>query len=475
MSLNLTKYERDKILERDEFKILIANQDLLKKFETTYIRTGKIFLEILENTDKNGLEKSPDGEYINPILWQCGHIIYFFIQHCKDYFQIPVFKDDLEMNIDFYDSFKNKSQFRSEINKLVTINILLDDFKLIYENITEQILRQKFSDHKYNYIKTYVLNLCILHTEMHIEALIFSGLNLGYQLKNFISFGLSNTSLRGVTTNIMLNIEFKKIEGGNFIQGSKRSVNYLSFDNERPAFHKKINSFYISKYPITETQYLDFILDGGYETKSFWTEEGWDWIKKNNITCPLYWKTKDYELRKSNFPICNISWYEAKAFCRWGGYRLPTESEWEYVATNGNRTKYPWGNKMNAGLVNLNYTINRPLEVNDDRLIFEKTLFGVQQLIGNVWEWCEEPIYPYDGFNIDPVYREMSYPFFGFKKICRGGCFAVPEYLIHSKYRNAQIPECRIQFIGFRVCKDYTDLKKVRKARRLRITNCIEM
>ena len=130
---------------------------------------------------------------------------------------------------------------------------------------------------------------------------------------------------------------------------------------------------------------------------------------------------------------------------------------------------------MNAGLVNLNYKINRPLEVNDERLIFEKTLFGVQQLIGNVWEWCEEPIYPYDGFNIDPVYREMSYPFFGFKKICRGGCFAVPDYLIHSKYRNAQMPDCRIQFIGFRVCKDYTDLKKVRKTRRLKITNCIEM
>ena len=76
----------------------------------------------------------------------------------------------------------------------------------------------------------------------------------------------------------------------------------------------------------------------------------------------------------------------------------------------------------------------------------------VSQLIGNIWEWCEESIYPYDGFTIDPVYREMSYPFFGFKKICKGGCFAAPDFLIHPRYRNAQQDDCRLQFIGFRVC-----------------------
>ena len=171
--------------------------------------------------------------------------------------------------MEFYDSFKTKSKFRYNLNRLVPITILIDELDMIYKNISNQILKKKNADFKYNYIKTYILELCILHTEMHIEALIFSGLNLGYRFRNFISFGLSNISLRGKTTKIMVGIEFKKIEGGNFIQGSKKSVNYLSFDNERPAFHKKINSFYISKYPITESQYLDFILDGGYETKSF--------------------------------------------------------------------------------------------------------------------------------------------------------------------------------------------------------------
>ena len=162
MSLNLNKYERDKILERDEFKILITTQDLQVKFKKTYDRTRKIFLEILENTEKNGLEKSPDGEDINPILWQCGHIIYFFIQHCKDYFKIPVYEDDLEFNLEFYDSFKTKSKFRYNLNRLVPITILIDELDMIYKNISNQILKKKNADFKYNYIKTYILELCIL-------------------------------------------------------------------------------------------------------------------------------------------------------------------------------------------------------------------------------------------------------------------------------------------------------------------------
>ena len=301
---------------------------------------------------------------------------------------------------------------------------------------------------------------------MHIEALIFSSLNLDYTLHNFISIGLSNKSLRSKSNDIIKNISFIKITGGNFIQGSKKSFNYLSFDNERPAFRNRIKDFLISKYPITEAQYSKFIIAGGYREESYWEPEAWCWLKKNNITLPLYWD----KINLSNYPMCNLSWYEAKAFCNWAGFRLPTESEWEYVATNNGKTLYPWGNEMKPEYCNLNYTINMALEINDERLHFEKTNSGVKQLIGNVWEWCEEPIYPYDGFNIDPVYREMSYPFFGFKKICRGGCFAVPDYLIHSKYRNAQMPDCRIQFIGFRVCKNQAiNLKSIRNKRREKI------
>ena len=79
---------------------------------------------------------------------------------------------------------------------------------------------------------------------------------------------------------------------------------------------------------------------------------------------------------------------------------------------------------------------------------------GVRQMIGNVWEWCSDSIYPYDGYKIDPIYREFSYPFFGFKKVLRGAAYTVPNYLINTKYRNAQLPDMRFQFTGVRIVKD---------------------
>ena len=99
---------------------------------------------------------------------------------------------------------------------------------------------------------------------------------------------------------------------------------------------------------------------------------------------------------------------------------------------------------------NLNYSGN----ITDVTDYFQgDNKLGVRQLFGNVWEWCQEPLYPYNGFKIDPVYREFSYPFFGFKKILRGGCWAAPDILINSRYRNAQMPDCRIQFTGLRIFK----------------------
>ena len=454
--MDLEKITLNKYLNKEEFKIKISSERLLQIFTETFNRTKKIFLEIINN-NKTGLEKSSHKEDINPILWQCGHIVYFYIKHCSKHFTFDNKGDNINI-INFYDSYLTKLEFRYNEEKLVKMNILLNKFQNFYNSIQLNSLNL-------NHRRKYVLLLSILHNEMHIEALIFSGLNLGYSLPNFISLRLTNISLRTFNKNILTNIKFINIKCKTFIQGSRNSSHYLSFDNERPSFRKYLEDFYISEYPITEYQFLQFILEGGYENKNYWTEESWKWIKSNKIYCPIYWSLDNFKYRETNYPVCNISWYEAKAYCKWAGYRLPSESEWECVASNYGKYKYPWGDKMESKYCNLNYTINGPLEVNDSRLKIEKSYTGVKQLIGNIWEWCEDSIYPYDDFSIDPVYREMSYPFFGFKKICRGGCFAVPDYLIHSRYRNAQMPERRLQFIGFRVCNDI-NFKKIRNKRR---------
>jgi len=172
------------------------------------------------------------------------------------------------------------------------------------------------------------------------------------------------------------------------------------------------------------------------------------WYKKDNTANKFYtleWNQNGFIKRSllADMPLVHVSWYEAKAYCKWADVRLPTESEWEYMAKEFTVTG------------NLDYHYGDVVPVNTDPAM---DIFRLpnepSQPFGNIWEWCENPIYPYDGFTIDPVYREMSYPFFGFKNICRGGSFACPSYLVSSTYRNAQNPDNRMQFIGFRFVKD---------------------
>jgi gamma-glutamyl hercynylcysteine S-oxide synthase len=124
------------------------------------------------------------------------------------------------------------------------------------------------------------------------------------------------------------------------------------------------------------------------------------------------------------------SFYEAQAYCCWSKTALLTESEFEYLAKK----------EIIKGYSNLNYQGLIRVQDNSD-------------LIGNVWNWCDTNFYPYDGFKIGYPYQEFSYPFFGYKKICRGASWATPNELAKSYYRNAQLPNTQHQYIGFRIKK----------------------
>ena len=424
------------------------------------IKTNKELLTYLSFTKNNFIKFSfnsnqnlGDEKYINPLLWQMGHVVFFYcdlvlknLYHCKN-----ININNYEKYSELYDSFKTPKKYRKG-------DLLLPYVKcIIYYNEVYDILVKYIKQEKLNNIDTYLILLGILHNEMHNEAFIFSKLKLHIN-KTFNFFKQDYNDMEYLE----LEPKFINYKSGLFVQGSEDNSDYLIFDNEMPSFCKKINKFSISKYPITEFQYFQFIKNNGYETKRYWSNNGYKYIKENNINLPLYWLKDDNKYYKlingkkydieTNIPITNISYYEAEAYCKWKKGRLPLESEYEYIATNEGLTKFPWGNnKINSELCNINY-INSIVSVKKYKE--GNNYKGVSQLIGNVWEWCQESIYPYDGFKIDPVYREMSYPYFGFKKICKGGSFAVSDFLIHPKYRNAQYPDCRIQFIGFRICKD---------------------
>jgi iron(II)-dependent oxidoreductase len=461
MSLILQNDDIIKILSKKKNESNIDN--LITKIINTFTLT-KNLLSPLSNGKLKGYEKSTYGK-INPLLWEFGHVINFWIENT-----IKLIKyDSLKLKNEYlFDSHKVDKETRFEVtksNKIEPIERMLVIYDSALTSIVDNLLLVRVNNLKLDNVTSYLINLSLLHNEMHNESFCFSLQSLEFCKPKFYNI---NYTLFDEARNLMnKNIEnrFIKIKGGSFNQGWNDTEDNFTFDNERPEFKVSVKDFEVSKYCISQGEFMKFVNVGGYKNKNYWCYQGWRWVQKNNITMPLYWKyvstlgsvlKLDWGLLKSidpNKPIVNISWYEANAYCRWANYRLPTESEWEYLATNGGTTTYPWGDEnVNDNVANLNYKFDGVVDV--DLYKEGNNKDGVQQLFGNCWEWCQEPIYPYNGFEIDPVYREMSYPFFGFKKICRGGAWCVPDFLINSKYRNAQMPDCRIQYIGFRVVKN---------------------
>ena len=472
------------LLEDNQSKIIYF-YDLLEK-NKDYYKINKIYNNV-----------------INPILWQLGHINMFYIKYVinllkKEYNKTLLFeindsinksfkRDDIH-SVDYYDSFVTSLYLRFMYLKDIDITKLKECYKKIILFLKNYIKYYSYEfEFVMNNIDNYLIYLGILHNDMHYEGLLFTSNYLGFtkpsNLKFYEEYYYSSIYNNQRTFNKIIENKWINIKGGYFLQGftNEKHNKNIHFDNEQPQFKTYIKDFVVSKYPITEGEYLYFIKNNGYNIKKYWCINGWEFIKNKEIDAPLYWNKKfgipedtwyieDWCGRRdinihTNKPVRNISWYEAEAYCRWKDVRLIKESEWEYLATNKGQTLFPWGNDKpnylrcnidykNTNIVDVNYfeTINVFTNQSNDRydsLNNDK----VSQLIGNIWEWCEESIYPYDGFKIDPVYREMSYPCFGIKKICRGGCWATSSYLINSKYRNAQGPDCRIQWIGFRVCK----------------------
>jgi iron(II)-dependent oxidoreductase len=153
-------------------------------------------------------------------------------------------------------------------------------------------------------------------------------------------------------------------------------------------------------------------------------------------------------------PVVHVNWYEAQAYCRWAHRRLPTEAEWEMAATfdpmTGRKRRFPWGDAPPAAeQASLDF---RPGGVIDVRALpAGDSPVGCRQMIGNVWEWVDDTFAPYPGFECDP-YKEYSQPYFGRKKVLRGGAWATRSRLIRSTWRNFYMRHRRNIFAGFRTC-----------------------
>jgi iron(II)-dependent oxidoreductase len=254
------------------------------------------------------------------------------------------------------------------------------------------------------------------------------------------------------------------VPAGPFTMGT--SDDPWALDNERPAHTVQVPGFFIDTTPVTCGEYAEFITDGGYDDPRWWTAAGWAHRQQAGLFAPLYWHYEGGQwlhrvfgaMRpiEPNEPVLHVSWYEADAYARWAGRRLPTEAEWEKAArfdpASGQSRRYPWGDQDPAPeLANLGQRFLQPAPAGSFPAGAAPS--GARQLIGDVWEWTSSDFLPYPGFRAWP-YREYSEVFFGPEcKVLRGGSFAVSPVACRGTFRNWDYPIRRQIFSGFRTAR----------------------
>jgi iron(II)-dependent oxidoreductase len=191
----------------------------------------------------------------------------------------------------------------------------------------------------------------------------------------------------------------------------------FAFDNERPRHRVDLPAFRIARRPVTNATWLRFCEGGGYERREWWSDEGWAWKEEYDITHPEGWTADGRPRDHADRPVMHVSWFEADAFARAHGARLPTEAEWEKAAT--------W--------------TQEPL-----------------QEVGEAWEWTSSHFRAYPGFVAHP-YREYSEVFFGDGyRVLRGASWATEDRVRSPTFRNWDLPQRRQIFAGVRLAKDVT-------------------
>ncbi|MGQ4274405.1 ergothioneine biosynthesis protein EgtB [Terrihabitans sp. B22-R8] len=220
----------------------------------------------------------------------------------------------------------------------------------------------------------------------------------------------------------------------------------FSYDNEGPRHEVLLRPFRLASRPVSNADWIAFIEDGGYGRPDLWLADGWARVKAGEYSAPYYWEktSEGWEAMTlsgqhrvdPSAPVVHVSYFEADAFARWAGKRLPTEAEWEVAAQDLPKT----GNFMGSGLL-------RPVAAAyEDR---------PAQMFGDVWEWTASPYTAYPGYRPAPgALGEYNGKFMSGQMVLRGGCCATPDGHIRATYRNFFYPHQRWPFAGLRLVDD---------------------
>ncbi len=254
------------------------------------------------------------------------------------------------------------------------------------------------------------------------------------------------------------------VPGGPFELGVDGTAEPFSLDNERPAHTVDVPAFWLGRVPVTNAEFAGFVTDGGYSRPELWTQRGWQVRTEMGLEHPMTWHGDGTRTRfgvvedvPGDEPVQHVTWFEADAYARWAGARLPTEVEWEKAAAwdpaAGRRRRYPWGSAdPTPALANLGGTALRPAPVG--AYPAGASAYGAEQLMGDVWEWTSSDFTAWPGFT-PMLYADYSAPFFGGDyQVLRGGAWSVDASVLRPSFRNWDHPQRRQVFSGLRLAWD---------------------
>jgi len=388
---------------------------LLSEFSETRSRT----LELVKTLEKDDfvVQTAP---FMSPPKWHLGHVSWLFemllSKVVKNYELYS--KEYLTYLNSYYNKFgeQHKKDKRGLVSR-PTVDEVFQYYHTITKRVTDILQKQLDEDAKN------LFTMGVHHECQHQELLV-------YDLLHLLADEYRPIKKNQISKPSQIEQNPVSIKGGIYTLGY--SGTDWCYDIELPEHKVYLDDYKIDAFPVTNGQYLEFIEDGGYSDYQYWLSDGWDAVKKNVWQAPMYWiREKDQWLvhdfigkRKlnANELVCHVSFYEADAYCKWVGKRLPTEAEWEKAALwneqKQKKTLFPWGNESptqrHANL--LESYLWSCAEIGSYHQ--GKSHAGCYQMIGDVWEWTSSEYVGYPGFKSG--FSEYNDKWFTNQKVLRG-------------------------------------------------------
>jgi gamma-glutamyl hercynylcysteine S-oxide synthase len=405
-------------------------------------------LALVDSISDEDLERV-HSPLMSPLVWDLGHIAAFedlWLVH--RYAGRPLLRDELA---DVYDAFETPRAGRGQLPFLGPAEAR-EYLAEVRANAVEVIAERGVGD---GILHEMVLRHEHQHDETMLQTIQLARLS-GYRMPG-------GRTAPSAPEPAPTGLELVEVAPGECTIGAPAYG--FAYDNERPRHRSDVRGYRVARTPITNATYLRFVEGGGYRRREWWSDEGWAWKEQYDITRPggwtadlgAEWRLGALEPLDPDRPVVHVSWFEADAFARAHGVRLPTEIEWEKAATWDQELqtarRYPWGNDPPVPGVHANVDhLGRGAEP-AGAYPAGASPHGCLGMIGDVWEWTASDFAAYPGFAAYP-YKEYSEVFFGTDyKVLRGGSWATRARVATPTFRNWDFPQRRQIFAGFRIAE----------------------